>query len=199
MSSLAKGQTSSLQLNSCTLSTVWCTLWLTAWHRPRARIPYLWLESRKAAWEASLLLNVTVPSPSRPESHGGFLHLLHYRSPHPTPPALTEQLRFCLYVAISLFPPLPSYLLSSPSRLLLFINPSHWTHNSTSLHQMQMLYAGMHKFSLCIKCSLLNRDRTTWWGLFTAACRLFHIATAPFFPQGGRSSSESNCSILSTQ
>lgn len=102
MSSLEKGETSSPQLNSVPMQpsepamlSVWrsfsaqtsddLTLSESQWQiHPRwPQIPYLWLEGRKAAWAASLLPNVTAPSPSHPGSHGGLLHLLCYSSPHP--------------------------------------------------------------------------------------------------------------------
>lgn len=95
MSSLTKRKSSSMQpLSEPDMLSAWLTVSPTSvdptpstsqrQNRPRwPQSPYLWLEGRKAAWAASLQLNVTSPSPSHPGSHGGLLHLHRYSCPHP--------------------------------------------------------------------------------------------------------------------
>ena len=121
--------------------------------------PYLWLEGRKAAWAASLRLNVSAPSPLHHGSHGALLHLFSSSRlpPSPPPPALSEQLPLC--DSVSLSPPSPpaSFVLNPPG--CLSSSSTHTTH--TLLEVADETHANMLLFFISYNVLVSN----VWTGI----------------------------------
>lgn len=200
MSSLAKGQTSSLHL-SCNLSSLTYSVWLPVC--TDLRWPDIVPEPISPTFDSKVEKQReqhpscwTFPLPC--------LHNLDLMVVSRTSSATPVLIRLSLN---SFAPVSVSFSLSSLPSHLLCSHPPPGCSSSSSPHTKHTPQVAFIRGAICRHSQILPVlvhqmfliDRTTWLRLFTATCCLLHIATAPFCPQDGRRISESNRSILSTQ